>query len=157
MDATVGHKLLSFLEAYLGYNQILMYPINEPKTTCITPYNMHCYKVMPFGLKNVGATYQCIMSQVFEPLLGRIVEVYIDDILVKSRSRKDHLAHLREPFCLLQEHQLRLNPAKCTFKVSSRNFLGFPVCQIGIEMALGQVPLASSAPYRLWQGRGKIG
>ena len=74
---------------------------DEPNTAFITPYGMYCYKVMSFGLKNVWATYQSMMSRVFEPLLSRTVEVYIDDILVKSRSRKDHLAHLREAFCLL--------------------------------------------------------
>ena len=71
-----------------------MYPPDKLKIAFITPYNMYCYKVMPFGLKNVGATYQRMMSRVFEPLLGRTVEVYIDDILVKSKSRRDHLAHL---------------------------------------------------------------
>ena len=63
------------------------------------------------------------------------MEVYIDDILVKSRSQKDHLAHLREAFYLLRQHQQQLNPSKCVFTVSSGNFLGFLVCQRGIEMA----------------------
>ena len=136
-DATAGHELLSFLDAYSGYNQISMYPPDEPKTAFITPYDMYCYKVMSFGLKNVGVTYQRMMSRVFEPLLGKTMEVYIDDILVKSRPRKDHLAHLREAFCLLWQYQLRLNLAKCAFAVSSSNFLGFLVFQRGIEMALG--------------------
>ena len=78
-----------------------MYSPNEPKAVFITPYYMYCYKVMSFGLKNVRATYKCMMSWVFEPFLGRTLKVYIDDILVKSRSRRDHLAHLREAFCLL--------------------------------------------------------
>ena len=128
VDTIAGHKLLSFLEAYSSYNQIPMYPPEEPKTAFITPYDMYCYKVMSFGLKNVGATYQRMMSQVFEPLLGRTVQVYIDDILVKSRLQRDHLAHLREAFCLLRLHRLRLNPPKCAFAISSGNFLGFLVC-----------------------------
>ena len=94
VDATVGHEFLSFLNAYSGYNQIPMYPPNEPKTVCITLYDMYCYKVMLFGLNNVGATYQRMMSWVFEPLLGKTMEAYIHDILVKSKSRNDHLAHL---------------------------------------------------------------
>ena len=85
VDATAGHKLLSFLDAYSGYNQISMFPHDDPKTAFIILYDMYCYKVMFFGLKNVGATYQCMMSRVFEPMLGRTVEVYLDDILVKSR------------------------------------------------------------------------
>ena len=75
VDTTAVHKLLSFLNAYLGYNQISMYPLDEPKTAFITLYDMYCYKVMLFGLKNVGATYQSMMSRVFEPLLGRTMEV----------------------------------------------------------------------------------
>ena len=85
MDATTCHELLSFLDAYSCYNQISMYLPNEQKTTFITPYDMYCYKVIPFGLKNVRATNQRMMSRVFEPLLGKTVEVYIDDILVKSK------------------------------------------------------------------------
>ena len=115
MDATAGHELLSFLDAYSGYNQIPMYPLEEQKITFITSYDMYCYKVMPFGLKNAGATYQRMISRVFEPLLSRIVEVYIDDILVKSRSQGDYLAHLLEAFqfsattpVVDEPHQMRI-------------------------------------------------
>ena len=114
-----------------------MYPPDEPKTAFITPYCMYCYKVMSFVLKNVRATYQCMLSLVFEPLLGKTVEAYIDDILVKSKSRKDRLAHLREAFCFLRRHRLWLNPTKCVFAISSGNFLGFLVSQRGIEMEQG--------------------
>ena len=131
VDATTGHELLSFLDAYSGYNQISMFLSDEPKTAFIITYDMYCYKVMLFGLKNVSITYQCMMSRVFEPMLGRTVEVYIDDILVKSRLRRDHLAHLLEALCLLWQHRLQLNLAKCVFTVSSSNFLGFLVCQRG--------------------------
>ena len=80
-----------------------------------------------------------MISRVFEPLLGKTVVVYIDDILVKSKARMDHLNHLKEAFTLLQQHRLRLNPTKCAFEVVSSNFLGFLVNQRGIEMALGQI------------------
>ena len=73
-----------------------MYPPNVAKTAFITSYDIYCYNVMPFGLKNAGAAYQGMMSRVFEPLLGRTVDAYINDILVKSKSRMDHLTHLRE-------------------------------------------------------------
>ena len=95
--------------------------------------------VMPFELENVEATYQHMMSRVFEPLLGRTVEAYIDDILVKLRARADHLNHLKEMFSLLRHHRLRLNLAKCASGISLGNFLGFLVDQRGIEMASGQV------------------
>ena len=98
-----------------------MFPPNATKTVFITPYDMHCYNVMLFELKNAGATYQRMMSQVFEPLLGKTVEAYIDDILVKSMSQRDHLTHSRDVFCLLRQHRLRINPDKCV-----RKFLRVP-------------------------------
>ena len=98
VDAIAGHKLLSFLYAYSGYNQIPMFPPDSANTTFITPTGMYCYNVMLFGLKNVGATYQCMMSRIFEPFLGKTIEVYIDDMLVKLESLKDHLVHLRQAF-----------------------------------------------------------
>ena len=84
-------------------------------------------------------TYQHMMSQVFEPLLGKTMTIYIDDILVKSKAQRDHLNHLKEAFTLLRQHWLRLNFDKCAFGVGSGNFLGFLVKQRGIEMALGQI------------------
>ena len=94
IDATAGHQFLSFLEAYSGYNQILMYPPDSANMAFITSIEMYCYNVMPFGLKNAEATYQLMMSHIFEPLLGRTMEAYIDDMLVNSKSREDHIAHL---------------------------------------------------------------
>ena len=126
LDAMASHELLSFLYAYSGYNHISLCPPDEPKTAFITPYDMYCYKVMSLGLKNVEATYQGVMSRVFEPILGRTVEAYIDDILVKSTSRKDHLSHLREALCLLRQHRLRLNPVKCAFGGMLRQLFGLP-------------------------------
>ena len=94
---------------------------------------------MPFGLKNAEATYQRIMSCIFEPLLAKTMKACIDDMLVKSKSRGDHLAHLREAFQLIRRHRLQLNPDKCAFGVRYGNFLGFLISQKGIKMALGQV------------------
>ena len=92
---------------------------------------------MPFGLKNARATYQHMMSRIFEPLLGKTMEAHIDDILVKSRLREDYLANLREVFEFMRKNRLQLNPEKCAFGVRFGNFLGFLVSQRGIEMALG--------------------
>lgn len=86
--------MFSFLDAFFGYHQILLYPLDTKKTTFITPHRIYYYKVMPFGLKNVGATYQRLMTKVFKPLIGRTVKVYIDDIVVKSRTRGEHDQHL---------------------------------------------------------------
>ena len=137
IDATTGPQLLSFLEAYVGYNQIPMYLSNSTNTSFITPKGMYCYNVMPFGLKNVIATYQHMMSHIFEPLLGKTMEAYIDDMLAKSRLQEDHLTHLREAFKLMRKHRLQLNPKKCVLEVGSRNFLRFMVRQRGIEIAPG--------------------
>ena len=84
VDATAGHEMLSFMDAFSGYNQILMHPDDQEKTSFITERGIFCYKVMPFGLKNAGATYQRLVNKMFHDLLGRTMEVYIDDMLVKS-------------------------------------------------------------------------
>ena len=89
---------------------------------------------MSFNSKNAGATYQCMMFGMFGPLLGKTIEVYIDDVLVKSKSRSNHLAYLREAFQLMRLHHLRLNPDKCAFGVKFEKFLGFLVSKRGIEM-----------------------
>ena len=95
VDSTAGQGMLSFLDAFSGYHQIPMAPTDEEKTAFITPHDLYCYKVMPFGLKNVGATYQRLMTKIFKPLVGRTVEVYIDDIVVKSKTREEHALHLQ--------------------------------------------------------------
>ena len=125
--------MLSFLDAFSGYHQILLYLPDAEKTTFITPHGLFCYNVMSFGLKNVGATYQKLAIKMFKPLLGRTMEVYIDDILVKSKQRLDHVTHLQEAFDLLRAYDMKLNPLKCAFEVSASRFLGFMVTQRGIE------------------------
>ena len=93
-DAFVEHRILSFLDSFSRYHQIPMYPLDAEKTTFITPHELYCYNVMPFGLKNVGATYQRLVTKIFRPLIGESMEVYIDDMLVKSKKRPDHTRHL---------------------------------------------------------------
>ena len=125
--------MLLFLDAFSGYHQIPMHPPDAKKTTFITPQGLYCYNVIPFGLKNVGATYQRPVTKIFRPLIGRTMEVYIDDMLVKTKERPDHTKHLQETFELLHTNGMKLNPLKCAFGVSSGNFLGFMVTQRGIE------------------------
>ena len=133
MDASAGNGMISFLDAFSGYHQIPMHPLDAEKTSFITPYGLYCYNVMPFGLKNIGATYQRLVTKMFRPLLGSMMEVYIDDMLVKSKKRPDHAAHLQQTFDLLREYGMKLNPLKCAFGVSAGRFLGFMVTQRGIE------------------------
>ena len=94
VDATSGHEMLFFLDAFSGYHQIPMAPDDEKKTFFITPHGLYCYRVMPFGLKNAGATYRRLMTKIFKPLIGDVVEVYIDDVVVKSKTRSEHTQHL---------------------------------------------------------------
>ncbi|RVX07353.1 Retrovirus-related Pol polyprotein from transposon 17.6 [Vitis vinifera] len=101
---------------------------------------------MPFGLKNAGATYQRLMTKIFKPLIGRSVEVYIDDIVVKSKTREQHILHLQEVFYLLRKYGMKLNPSKCAFGVSAGKFLGFMVSQRGIEVSPDQVKAVMETP-----------
>ena len=105
----------------------------QEKTAFITSQGLYCYRVMPFGLKNAGATYRRLVNQMFEKQIGRNVEVYVDDMLVKSKEEEDHLDDLRETFNTLRQYSMKLNPSKCAFGVFSGKFLGFMVSQRGIE------------------------
>ena len=91
------------------------------KSAFITPQGLCYYKVMPFGLKNACATYQWLMTRIFKPLIGLIVEVYIDDIVIKSKNCFEHLHHLEEAFKLMHKHDMKLSSLKCVFRVSSSN------------------------------------
>ena len=101
VDASAGHGMLSFLDAFSGYHQIPMHPPNVEKTSFITPRGLYYYNVMPFGLKNAGTTYQRLVRKMFQSLLGSTMEVYIDDMLVKSKQRQDHVTHLQQVFDIL--------------------------------------------------------
>ena len=123
-----------------------MYSPDAEKTTFITPHELFCYNVMSFGLKNVGATYQRLVSKMFRPLLGKTMEVYIDDMLVKSKERPNHTKHLQEAFDLLKAYDMKLNPLKCIFGVSAGRFLGFTVTQRGIEANPTQLKAILESP-----------
>ena len=91
VDNASGCKLLSFLDAFSGYNQIKMHPMDKEKTTFMTERSCYCYRVMPFGLKNAGATYQRLMDKVLAPMLGRNVQAYVDDMVVTSLEKDKHV------------------------------------------------------------------
>ncbi|VVA37397.1 PREDICTED: Retrovirus-related Pol poly from transposon, partial [Prunus dulcis] len=115
------------------YNQIFMHPEDQAHTSFITDRGLYCYKVMPFGLKNAGATYQRLVNHLFAPLIGNTMEVYVDDMLVKSRTADQHIPNLSAMFTILKQYKMRLNPTKCAFGVASGKFLGFMISQRGIE------------------------
>ena len=132
VDSMARHKLLSFMDAFSGYNQIKMKEDDQERTSFVTCQGLFCYKVMLFGLKNAGATYQRLMNKIFTHQIRRNVQVYVDDMLVKSLRKKDHLNDLQETFDTLRSYNMKLNPSKCVFGVTARKFLGFMVSQRGI-------------------------
>ncbi|KAK0589760.1 hypothetical protein LWI29_018171 [Acer saccharum] len=134
VDATAGHETLSFMDAYSGYNQIKIHKPDEEKIAFTTDQGLYCYTVMPFGLKNAGATYQRLVNKMFARQIGRNMEVYVDDMLTKSITADRHTDDLRETFDVLVRYGMKLNPAKCVFGVPSGRFLGYQVHQRGIEV-----------------------
>ncbi|XP_052723844.1 uncharacterized protein LOC128193781 [Vigna angularis] len=134
VDNTAKFSLFSFMDGFSGYNQIKMAPEDMEKTTFITLWGTFCYKVMSFGLKNAGATYQRAMVTLFHDMMHKEIEVYVDDMIAKSESEEKHILNLRKLFERLRKFKLRLNPAKCTFGVKSGKLLGFIVSQRGIEV-----------------------
>ena len=110
-----------------------MHEDDQEKTSFVTSQGLFCYRVMPFSLKNAGTTYQRLMNRVFASQIRRNVQVYVDDMLVKSRREEDHLEDLRETFDTLCSYNMKLNPGKYAFGVTAGKFLGFMVSQRGIE------------------------
>src|SRR4051812_7208325 len=133
IDSTAGCDLLSFLDAYSGYNQIRMKEEDEEHTSFITPYGVFCYKTMPFGLKNAGATYQQMMQACLKEKIGRNVQVYVDDIVIKTYNTTTLLDNLRETFTALNKYRIKLNPKKCAFGVPAGKLLRYMVSAQGIK------------------------
>ena len=105
----------------------------------VTPIGNYHYKVMHFGLKNAGSTYQRIITKMFESQMSKNIEVYIDDMVVKSKIVSEHIRNLTNIFKILRGHKLRLNASKCFFGVGSGKFLGYMVTHQGIEVNPDQV------------------
>ena len=148
VDAVARHELLSFMDGTAGYHQIPVADADRHKTTFRCPgfTGAFEYVVMPFGLKNAGSTYQRAMNLIFHDILGMILEVYIDDVVVKSKFKADHLVDLRMVFERMRLHKLKMNPAKCVFGVQAGDFLGFLVHQSGIEVPGDKVKAVIDAP-----------
>uniref|UniRef100_A0A2N9FUQ4 RNA-directed DNA polymerase n=1 Tax=Fagus sylvatica TaxID=28930 RepID=A0A2N9FUQ4_FAGSY len=134
IDSAAGHAMFSFMDGFSGYNQIFMSPKDAEKTAFRTPIGNFYYTVMPFGLKNAGATYQRTMTAMFHDMMHREIEDYVDDIVVKSKTREDHFSILKKVFERCRLYKLKMNPLKCAFGVSAGKFLGFLVHQRGIDV-----------------------
>jgi hypothetical protein len=120
VDGASGYKVLSFMDGHSGYNQIFIAESDIYKTAFRCPGSIGTFEwvVMPFGLKNAGATYQRTMNSIFHDMIGKYMEVYIDD---------KHLENLEKVFIRMRKHQLKMNPLKCAFGVMAGIFLGFLV------------------------------
>ena len=106
---------------------------DQDHTSFITDLGLYCYHVMPFGLKNAGATYQRMVNRLFKNQIGKSMEVYVDDMLVKSKISSNHVHDLSEMFDVLCQYDMKLNPLKCFFGITLGKFLGFIISSRGIE------------------------
>ena len=134
------------MDAFSSYNQIILDSDDQEKTSFITGQGTYCYRVIPFGLKNAGATYQRLLNKMFQKQIRASMEVYIDDMLVKSTTTELHIAHLSEAFQILREYNMKLNPTNCAFRVSTGKFLGFIVNNRGIEANLDKIKAVLDMP-----------
>ena len=127
IDNCAKHEMHSFVDFYGGYHQILIDEEVLEKTTFITPWGVYHYMVMPFGPKSTGAIDMRAMTTIFYDIIHKEIEVYVDDVIIKSRESSDHLRHLKRFFDRLRHYNLKLNPAKCAFMVPTGKVLGFIV------------------------------
>ena len=121
---------------------------DQEKTSFVTSQGLFCYKVMPFRLKSAGAMYQRLMNKMFAHQIGRNVQVYVDDMLVKSVREDDHLSDLQETFDTLRMYNMKLNQSKCAFGVTVVKFLGFMLSQKGIEINPEKVQAIMASPTK---------
>ena len=135
LQKVAGSKLMSFLDGFSGYNQILVHPDDRLKTTFITKWGTYAYQKMPFGLVNAGAIFQRAMDIAFKGLINRSVVIYIDDITVYSKKRSNHLHDLKQIFERCRRFGISLNPKKSFFALDQGKLLGFVVSKYGIYIA----------------------
>jgi hypothetical protein len=133
VDSAAGCEVMSLLDCFSGYHQIYMKEEDKASTSFITPFGTYCFIRMPKGLKNAGSTFSRLTKTVLESQVGRNIFTYVDDIVVASKNKEDHLADLIETFTNMRDARLRLNPEKCAFGVRQGKILGYLVSHRGIE------------------------
>ena len=134
VDSAAGSSMFSFMDGYSGYNQICMAIKVAEKTAFKTPIENFYYTMMPFGLENTRATYQRTMTAIFHDMMHKEMEDYVDDIVVKSKTRAGHFQILEQVFERCRKYKLHMNPVKCAFGVSVGKFLGFLIHHRGISV-----------------------
>ncbi|GKB16649.1 reverse transcriptase domain-containing protein [Tanacetum coccineum] len=157
IEAVMGFPLKCFLDAYKGYHQVQMAEEDEDKNAFYTDQGTYCYTKMPFGLKNAGATYQRLVDKAFQSQIGKNLEVYVDDMVVKSKSEKEMLADIAETFDNLRRINMKLNPKKCSFGVTEGKFLGYMVTSEGIRANPAKTKdIAERKSPKTWGGNAKL-
>ncbi|KAI7792444.1 hypothetical protein IRJ41_012248 [Triplophysa rosa] len=131
--------LFTKLDLRSAYNLIRIRPGDEWKTAFVTPNGHYEYKVMPFGLVNAPAVFQSFMNEIFRDLLGKFVIIYLDDILIYSRSRRAHVTHVSIVLQRLRQHKLYLKLEKCQFHQSTIQFLGYIISFNQVTIDQGKV------------------
>lgn len=137
--AITRHELLSFLDMYLRYHQILMADEDREKSSFIIDQETYCYTIILFGLKNARASFQRLVNKFFSVKIVRNVETYVDDIIVKSKKLDYHVKNLNKSFDILRRYNIKLNLEKCVFGISTEKVLEFMVSQKGIKVNLNAI------------------
>jgi hypothetical protein len=132
LQQVFGSEILSLLDGFSGYNQVLMSPPNQLKTTFRTPWGTYAYRKIPFGIINIGATSQRVMDITFCGLINQSIVVYLDDVTVFAKNKEDHLSHLRSVLQRCHQYDIYLNPKNSVFAVEQGNLLRFIVSHEGI-------------------------
>jgi hypothetical protein len=146
VDLTAGHAMYSLMDGFSGYNQIKIKPEDQDKTAFTCPWEIYCWNVMPFGLNNVGATYQRAMTTIFHDMMHTFMEDYVNDFLAKSYTREEHIEILSKKIVRMEKFNVHLNPKKCVFGVISGKLLGYIVLAKGIEVDPGKVQAIMDMP-----------
>ncbi|GJV08897.1 reverse transcriptase domain-containing protein [Tanacetum coccineum] len=155
VESLCGYPFKCFLDAYKGYHQIKMAEEDEEKTAFITSQGIFCYTKMPFGLKNAGATYQRLVDRAFQKQIGRNLEVYVDDLVIKSHTEEEIIRDIEETFKTLRQINMKLNPKKCTFGMQEGMFLGYKVNAEGLKVCPDKADAVLSLPSSYAEGRTK--
>lgn len=139
MDVVVGYVILCFLDACKGYHYIQMATEDIEKTTFVTDDGVFCYTRMSFRLKNAGTEFQKMVNKLFGNQINHNMEVYVNDLIIKSKKIRDLPIYMIETFQKIRAIGMKLNPKKCIFGVPSGKCLGFIVSKLGIEADLAKI------------------
>lgn len=151
VDMMGGHEMLSLMDRFFKYNQIMIAKEDRHKMAFTFPWGTYCWNMISFGLKKVGATYQRDMTLIFHDMIHKTMEDYVDDVLENSKKRQDHIAALSAIFDKLEEYKVCLNPKKFIFGIQSGKLLGYILSMRGIEIDPSKVKeiLKMEAPKTL--------